>query len=115
MLCVLVKMYLFPPLLLTSLNQFYVKIMNMTKLIDVTYVTCNGGHNVTQQMQIFTSLVDVRPDGNTCILAMLQKCMLMADNNLYLNNSNNIYLLNLNFQMINSSELSSMNPLKLIL
>lgn len=50
MLCVLVKMYLFPPLLLTSLNQFYVKIMNMTKLIDVTYVTCNGGHNVTQQM-----------------------------------------------------------------
>lgn len=35
MLCVFVKMYLFPPLLLTSLNQFYVKIMNMTKLIDV--------------------------------------------------------------------------------
>lgn len=67
MLCVLVKMYLFPPLLLSSLNQFYVKIMNMTKLIDVDFHQIGG---CTSSWQI-------------CILAMLQRCKLIADNNLY--------------------------------
>lgn len=61
MLCVLVKMYLFPPLLLTSLNQFYVKIMNMTKLIDVDFHKF-GGCTSSWQYMYFSNATKVHVD-----------------------------------------------------
>lgn len=61
MLCVFVKMYLFPPLLLTSLNQFYVKIMNMTKLIDVDFHQ-SGGCTSSWHYMYFINATKVHAD-----------------------------------------------------